>query len=94
MIAESSRQMDGEAMSKTQTTLMVDERLLREAERMARARQKTLDQLVEEALRREVQAPSAPERRPVKLPTHGRGGLLPGVDLEDKELMDRLLSEP
>jgi hypothetical protein len=30
----------------------------------------------------------------VKLPTHGRGGLLPVVDLEDKELMDRLQSKP
>lgn len=81
-------------MSKTQTTLMVDERLLREAECAASARQKTLDQLVEEALRRELQAPSVPSRGPVRLPTHGRGGLRPGVDLEDRELMDRLLSEP
>jgi hypothetical protein len=81
-------------MSKTETTLVVDEQLLREAERVARARQKTLDQLVEEVLRREVQPTSASDRRPVKLPTHGRHGLLPGVDLEDKELMDRLLSEP
>jgi hypothetical protein len=94
MITESSRQTDAEAMSKTQTTLVVDEQLLREAERVAHARQKTLDQLVEEALRREVQAPTPPDHLPVKLPTHGRGGLLPGVDLEDKELMDRLLSEP
>lgn len=94
MIAEITRQTDGEAMNKTQTTLVVDERLLREAECVARDRRTTLDQLIEEALRRELQAAPVREHRPVKLPTHGSGGLLPGVDLEDKELMDRLLNEP
>jgi hypothetical protein len=81
-------------MGKTHTTLVVDEHLLHEAERMARERRTTVDQVVEEALRREVQAPARQQRHPMALPTHGQGGLLPGVDLEDREMMDRLLSQP
>lgn len=81
-------------MSKTQKTLAVDEDLLQAAERVAHARRKTLDQLVEEALRREVGTAPPTDRPSVKLPTYGRGGLLPGVDLEEKGLTDRLLCEP
>lgn len=90
--------MASEATRKTHAALLVDERLLRQAERVAQARRTTLDQLVGAALRREVQAPGgAGHRRPpgtIRLPTHGHGGLLAGVELADKELLDRLLGEP
>ena len=85
-------------MAKAQTTVRFDGGLLREAERLARERHKTLDELIEEALRRELQPLTDSEPPPppqgTRLPTHGHGGLRPGVELDDKELMDRLLSEP
>jgi hypothetical protein len=81
-------------MGKTQANVRVDEHLWYEVERVARIRGKTADQLIEDALRREVLLPTTDGTAVVQLPTHGRGGLLPGVDLEDKELMDRLLDEP
>ena len=80
-------------MSKRQATVSLDENLLRTAECTARDRHTTLDELIEQALRREMRPTEHHRARPVKLPTHGRGGLLPGVNLEDKELMDRLLNE-
>lgn len=81
-------------MSKRETTLVLDEQLLRDAERIAHARQTTLNEVLEAAIRREVRSGGSPPRGgEVRLPTHGSGGLLPGVDLEDKELMDRLLTQ-
>ena len=81
-------------MSKKQATLQVEERLLREAERVAFDRKLTLDQLFEQALGHVVQTPQARERHFGKLPTHGHGGVLPGVDLDDKVLIDRLVDWP
>ena len=81
-------------MSKTQTTVVVEEDLLREAEHFARSHQATLDQVVENALRRELAAARPNQNRAARLPTHGYGGLRNEVDLEDKEAIDRLLADP
>ncbi|MEX2646810.1 MAG: CopG family transcriptional regulator [Gaiellaceae bacterium] len=74
------------------TTIRLDEDLLRAAKRLAVETDRTLTAVIEDALRRALGArqatPSGPE-----LPTHGSGGTLPGVDLDDSaallDVMDR-----
>ena len=61
------------------TTLAVDDHLLAAAKRRARERGQTLGQVVEDALRRELSAPTA--ATPGAVPVfRGGGGLRPGVD--------------
>jgi hypothetical protein len=60
-------------------------RLLDEQE--VRYRQATQEEISSNVAGRAVRDPAAHPL--LRLPTHGRGGLLPGVDLEDKDLMDR-----
>ena len=75
------------------TTVAVDDHLLEAAKRRARERGQTLGQVVENALRRELNEPAAHD--PVEVPAvfHGGGGPLPGVDLRSnsalRELLDR-----
>ena len=84
-------------MTRTATTLSMDTDVLEEAKRLARINQETIDQFVENSLRRVITSSihgargTDPFRR---LPTHGRGGLQPGVDLEDKASMEDLLGDP
>lgn len=61
------------------TTLTIDDHLLAAARRRAQDRGQTLGQVVEDALRLELSAPSvaAPPAVPV---LRGGGGLRPGVD--------------
>lgn len=76
------------------TTIRLDDDLLRQAKAYAAATDRTLTELVEDALRevlarREVKG----RRRPIELPTSGGSGVQPGVDLDDTaslwDLMDR-----
>jgi len=76
------------------TTLRLDDALLREAKRYAIDSGRTLTAVVEDALRevlsRRTKAP--PGKRP-HLPTYGRGGLLPGVDLDDSAALADIMDE-
>jgi hypothetical protein len=63
-------------------TVDIQEDLLREAKALAARSGRTLDQVVDDALRalfQRIQAGSSAE--PPKLPTYGGGGLQPGVAL-------------
>ncbi|HEY7894710.1 MAG TPA: CopG family transcriptional regulator [Gemmatimonadaceae bacterium] len=75
------------------TTLRLDEALLRDAKRFAIETRRTLTAVIEDALRealarRSRRAPTSPP----PLPTYGRGGPRPGVDLDDtsavRDVMD------
>ncbi len=75
------------------TTLRLDDTLLRDAKRFAIETRRTLTAVIEDALRealarRTRRAPASP----APLPTYGRGGLRPGVDLDDtgalRDVMD------
>lgn len=72
-------------------TFEIDERVVKAAEARAAATGRSLDAVVEEALREVVAA--APPRQKYPFPTFGKGGLQPGVDLNDsraiRDLMDR-----
>jgi hypothetical protein len=77
------------------TTIRLDDDLLKEAKRVAAASGRTLTELVEDSLRETLARRKAASDRPrVVLPTSGqRGGLQPGVDLDNSaallELMER-----
>jgi hypothetical protein len=66
------------------TTIRLDDDLLTEAKERAARQRVTLTAVIEQALResfsrRQRHSPG----RAVKLPTWGKGGLRPGVDLDD-----------
>ena len=75
------------------TTIRLNDALLRQVKRKALEEGKTFTAVVEDALAAWVQGSSIDSRknRRVKMPKGGKGGLLPGVDLEsNKSLSDRM----
>jgi ribbon-helix-helix CopG family protein len=75
------------------TTIRLNEALLRQVKRKALAQHKTFTAVVEDALAAWVQGgPIESNRnRKVSFPKSGKGGLLPGVDLEsNKSLVDTM----
>jgi predicted transcriptional regulator len=65
------------------TTIKIDDQLLAEAKARAAASGRTLNAVVEDALREALaRRPSKDHDRP-ELPTFPGGRLLPGVDLDD-----------
>jgi hypothetical protein len=76
------------------TTIRLDDDLLAEAKQRAARGGLTLTAIIEQALRESFsRRQRRPEPRPVKLSASGKGGLLPGVDLDDSasllDLMER-----
>jgi hypothetical protein len=76
------------------TTIRLDDHLLAEAKERAARQRITLTAVIEQALRESFRRRQEhPPHRPVKLPTWGKGGLRPGVDLDDSasllDLMER-----
>lgn len=74
------------------TTVNIDDNLLEQARRVALTTRRSLGDVVDDALRLLLSAPT-PERGTVDLPTYGGSGLLPGVDLEDKAALAAILDE-
>lgn len=77
------------------TTIRLPEDLLRDAKRLATETDRTLTSVIEDALRAALRGrPQKGEAvEPVQLTTYGRGGTLPGVDLDDSAaLLDRMES--
>ena len=64
------------------TTIRLTDSLLLEAKREAARCGMTLTAIIEESLRARLARTTAEPRRPVRLTT-GRGGLRPGIDLDD-----------
>ena len=73
------------------TTIKIDDGLLVEAKTRAAASGRTLNQVVEDALRAAFERRENAGARP-ELPVHRGGRLMPGVDLDDSaaliDLMD------
>ena len=66
------------------TTIRIDKHVLAEAKKLAAETDHTLTAVIEEALRESLaRRRKAKAKLPAKLLTFGRGGLLPGVDLDD-----------
>lgn len=77
------------------TTVRLDDRVLREAKAVAARERRTLAAVIDDALRQFLarRSDARGKREPFKLITfRGRGGLRPGVDLDDTaallDLMD------
>jgi hypothetical protein len=77
------------------TTIRINDRLLAEAKKMAAERGTTLTAVIEDALR-EAHSRRNPQarRRRFRLPTSGRGGLQPNVDLNDSAALLDLMEGP
>ncbi|WP_343602318.1 type II toxin-antitoxin system VapB family antitoxin [Mycobacterium sp.] len=76
------------------TTVNIDDHLLAEAKVLAVKTSRSLGAVIDDALRAVLQHQTDhTRRREFRLPTHGAGGLQPGVDLEDKEALAELMGE-
>jgi hypothetical protein len=72
------------------TTIRIDDRLLVEAKTRAALSGRTLNQLVEDALREAFARREGGTDRP-PLPVHHGGHLAPGVDLDDSDALLELM---
>ena len=81
-------------MSITRTTISIDSGMLNLAKRLAVQQDCTLGQLITEALQRYI-TDTASDRKPrqVTLPTSGRGGLRPGINLDSNAEISAILDE-
>jgi hypothetical protein len=77
------------------TTVTIDDHLLAEAKIRAARSHRTVGEVIDDALRLAFarSAPSAEQSRTFQLPTHGSGGLRPGIDLEDREALADILGD-
>lgn len=76
------------------TTIRVDDELLAEVKALAARSHRSLNSVVEDALREMLSRQRAPQPRPrVELPTYGGSGTRPGVDIEDWADVKRALED-
>lgn len=75
------------------TTVTIDDRLLQQAKLAAAQSGRTLSDLVDDGLRLLLARRTPRSNEALTLPTFGGSGVLPGVDLEDKEGLASLLDE-
>ncbi|GBE67322.1 hypothetical protein MFM001_37840 [Mycobacterium sp. MFM001] len=76
------------------TTVNIDDHLLAQAKVLAARTSRSLGAVLEDALRVMLRRSDDEQSRgDFRLPTHGSGGLQPGVDLEDKEALAELLGD-
>lgn len=76
------------------TTVNIDDELLAEAKVFAVRTARSLGAVIDDALRMLLRDNTAdPDRGEFRLPTHGSGGLHPGVDIDDKEALAELMGD-
>jgi Arc/MetJ family transcription regulator len=75
------------------TTVSISDDLLTEAKLLAARTGRSLGDVVDDALRVLLAQRAQRRSTEIALPTFGGSGLLPGVDLEDKELLAALLED-
>lgn len=76
------------------TTINLDPALLADAKAHAQRSGKTLTALIEDALRERLARRNvAAAQAPIRLPTFGGNGLLPGVDLDNSEALRDLMDD-
>jgi hypothetical protein len=76
------------------TTVRLDDNLLREAKVRAAEQGITLTQLIDESLRERLSVrPQQQKFGPFRLPGYGKGGIRPGVDLDDNRAVRDLMDE-
>lgn len=76
------------------TTVNIDDHLLAEAKVLAARTSQPLGTILDDALRAMLRTNARVDAgRKFVLPTHGKGGLQPGVDLDDKEALAELMGD-
>lgn len=75
------------------TTVNIDDHLLAEAKMLAAKTSRPLGSILDDALRALLRREDDYPQGEFRLPTHGAGGLQPGVDLGDKEALAELMGE-
>jgi len=76
------------------TTVNIDEHLLAEAKVLAARTSRSLGAVLDDALRAMLRRDAEKRHRSkFRLPTHGTGGLQPGVDLNDKGALAELMGD-
>ncbi|MGI8844287.1 MAG: type II toxin-antitoxin system VapB family antitoxin [Gemmatimonadaceae bacterium] len=75
------------------TTIRLPDDLLQAAKLRAVQTSRTLTNVIEEALRAALASASPTQEDAVSLPTFGRGGVRPGVDLDDTASLLELMEE-
>ncbi|MBO0879338.1 MAG: CopG family transcriptional regulator [Mycobacterium sp.] len=76
------------------TTVNIDEHLLAEAKILATRTSRSLGAVLDDALRAMLRRDANERHRnEFQLPTHGTGGLRPGIDLADKEALAELMGD-
>lgn len=80
-------------MRTVRTTVTITDELLQEAKLLATRSGRSLGDVVDDALRVLLAKRDDRSTGGVTLPRYGGSGLLPGVDLEDKESLAGLLDE-
>ena len=79
-------------MNRARTTIRLPEDLAKAVKRVAAETDRTMTQVIEEALRETLaRRERAPAGRKVRLPTFAGGGLRPGVDLDDSAALLELM---
>ena len=78
-------------MIAVRTTITIDDATYREAKASAARSGRTVGELIEDAVRAALRAEAGPAAPVRALPTFGHGGVLPGVDLEDRSAVADLL---
>jgi putative antitoxin of VapBC-like toxin-antitoxin system len=77
------------------TTIRLEDSLLAEAKRIAAENDITLTSVIENALRQSfAHQKRAGKRGKVRFTTSGKGGLRPGVDLDDSAALLDLMEQP
>ena len=78
----------------SRTTFRLDEELLAEAKAFAARQHRSLNSVMEDALRRMLaSAQEVADREPVRLTTYGSGGPHPGIDLSPAGIKQLLEDE-
>lgn len=76
------------------TTVNIDDHLLAEAKVLAARTSRPLGSILDDALRAMLHRDAGPKARHIfELPTHGHGGLRPGVDLDDHDALAELIGD-
>ncbi len=66
------------------TTITIDDQVYRDAKALAAKSSRSVSELIEDAVRTALRSGAAPIGEVDPLPTFGRGGTVPGVDLTDR----------
>lgn len=76
------------------TTIRIDDDLYRRAKSDAARSGRTVGELIEDAVRKALEAGSAPTAAVADLPVYGGSGTMPGVELNHNQALRDLMDAP